>query len=41
MIQSVDEREQELQSRPLHRDLIWIPVLMVFILVFLYFVRGG
>jgi hypothetical protein len=41
MMQSVDEREQQLQSRPMHHDLAWIPILMLVILVFLYFVRGG
>ena len=41
MVQSVDEHEQHLQSRPLHHDLAWIPILMLVILVFLYFVRGG
>ena len=41
VMQSVDEREQELQARPLHWDLAWIPILMLVILVFLYFVQGG
>jgi hypothetical protein len=41
VMQSVDEKEQDLQSRPMHRDLVWIPILMLVILVFLYFVRGG
>jgi hypothetical protein len=41
VMQTVDEHEQQLQSRPLHHDLAWIPILMMVILVFLYFVRGG
>ena len=41
VMQSVGEKEQDLQSRPMHRDLVWIPILMLVILVFLYFVRGG
>lgn len=41
IMQSVDEQEQQIQSRPLHYDLIWIPIMMLVILVFLYIVRGG
>ena len=41
VMQSVDEHERQLQSRPMHHDLAWIPILMLVILVFLYFVRGG
>ena len=41
VMQSVDEREQEIQSRPLRRDLAWIPILMLVILGFLYILQGG
>lgn len=41
VLESVEEREQEIQFRPLHRDLVWIPILMLFILGFLYIFQGG
>ena len=41
VMQSVDDSEKEFQSRPLHRDLIWIPILMLVILGFLFILQGG
>ncbi|MBG0770697.1 MAG: hypothetical protein H0S82_03265 [Anaerolineaceae bacterium] len=41
MMQSVDAREQDVQSRSLRQDLIWIPILMLVILGFLSISQGG
>ena len=41
VMQSIDKHEQDIQSRSLQQDLIWIPILMLVILGFLFISRGG
>jgi len=41
LMQSVEARERDVQSRSLRQDLIWIPILMLVILGFLSISQGG
>ena len=41
VMQSVEAHEEDVQSRSLRQDLIWIPILMLVILGFLSIFQGG
>lgn len=41
VLEVVDQQEQELKTRPMHRDLVWVPILMLCILIFLFIFQGG